>query len=99
MGLTCCPNPTKRKLMSAHKVGGNQDSSVRRVNSGVASVGTHPSREHTLLTFVSTINPSSPLHHNVDLPLNMLLTPNHLTVLCLICLVHVFTDCVTKVNL
>lgn len=74
MGLTCCPNPTKRKLMSAHKVGGNQDSSVRRVNSGVASVGTHPSREHTLLTFVSTIKPSSPLHHNVDVPLNTLTT-------------------------
>lgn len=43
---------------------GIHDSSVLRVNSGVASAGTHPSREHTLLTFVSTIKPSSPLHHN-----------------------------------
>lgn len=48
--------------MSAHKARGSHDSSVLRVNSGVAFVGTQPRREHTLLTFVSTIKPSSPLH-------------------------------------
>jgi len=57
----CWPNPTKRKLMSAHKARGSHDSSVLRVNSGVAFVGTQPRREHTLLTFVSTIKPSSPM--------------------------------------
>jgi hypothetical protein len=45
--LTCCPNPTNRKLTSAHKERGNHDSSVRRVSSGVAFMDTHKSRAYS----------------------------------------------------
>ena len=58
---TCCPNPTNKKLSSGHKLLGSQGSSIAFTCAGLEPSRAQPNLQQTLLTFVSTMKPSSPL--------------------------------------
>ena len=58
---TCWPKPTNKKLSSAHKLLGSQGSSNAFTCAGLEPSRAQPNLQQTLLTFVSTMKPSSPL--------------------------------------